>query len=77
MPALHGFPPTPAPPLTPALRHHLAAAYRADMARAERARDALPHHATLRSHDQALRFWRLTDQIERARADLRELGEMA
>jgi hypothetical protein len=70
----HGFTATPAPALTAAVRHHLAAAYRADIARAEMARDALPRHATLRTHGQALRFWRLTDQIEQARADLADLG---
>lgn len=74
MPVLHGFPTTPAPALSSALRHHLAAAYRAEITRAQLARDALPRHATQRSHDQALRFWHLTDQIERARADLAELG---
>ena len=70
---LHGFTPSPPPPLTAHMHHHLRSGLRVHLARAEAQRAALPRTRHHRTEAQAARYWHLTDVIQGLEADLAEM----
>lgn len=71
---LHGYPATLAPVLTCHMCAILQAEMRAEIQRAEIQRAKMPRDRRQRTENQAARYWRLTDHIERTAADLAALG---